>query len=92
MCGWHNPNVTGILGLGMMCLVMACLYAPIIIDRACMAPAWYIMVKLVASNTTYVLIAPVYNTKVRNIFYFFAYLSYRIIDDKYSLENIISYH
>ena len=30
--GWPNPNVPGVSGLGMMCLGMACLYAPIIMD------------------------------------------------------------
>ena len=34
--GWHQPNVPGISGLGMMCLGIACLYAPIIMDH--MAP------------------------------------------------------
>ena len=33
MCCRHQPNVPGISGLGMMCLGMACLYAPIIMDR-----------------------------------------------------------
>ena len=30
----HQPNVPGMSGFGMMCLGMACLYAPIIMDRA----------------------------------------------------------